>query len=217
MRRVQGGDRSTQRARWAATTSLFAVLLPLLLSVGCGSGTFIWVDDVPSQHFTQRVDGNYVIAAGDVINVRVYSQEAMSARVKVRADGKVAMPLVGEVMAKGRTTENLSAFLATQLKNFVNVPSVAVTVEEVAPIRVTVIGEVARQGIFPVEPNASVVEALALAGGPTEFASPRVYVLRREPGGGPVNRIRFSYDALMKGEGKAALFALQTSDVVVVE
>ena len=204
-----------------AATSLLVVLLPVLFcavcALGCGGGTFIWVDDVPAQHFTQRVDGNYVIAAGDVLSIRVYSQEAMSARVKVRADGKVAMPLVGEILAKGRTTVDLATFLATQLKNFVNIPSVAVTVEEVAPIRVTVIGEVARQGIFPVEPNASVVEALALAGGPTEFASPRVYVLRREAGGGPVNRIRFSYDALLKGEGKAATFALQTSDVVVVE
>ncbi|MDB4997370.1 MAG: Polysaccharide export protein, partial [Myxococcaceae bacterium] len=118
---------------------------------------------------------------------------------------------------EGRTTEDLAALLATQLKNFVNIPSVAVTVDEVAPISVTVVGEVVRQGVFPVEQHASVVQALALAGGPTEFASPRVYVLRREVAGGPVNRIRFSYDALLKGEGKAALFALQTSDIVVVE
>jgi polysaccharide export outer membrane protein len=127
------------------------------------------------------------------------------------------MPLVGEVVAKGRTTEDLASFLATRLKDFVNIPSVAVTVEEVAPIHVTVTGEVVRQGVFPVEPNSTVLQALALAGGPTEFASPRVFVLRREAGSGSINRIRFSYDALMKGQGKAPLFALQTSDVVVVE
>jgi polysaccharide export outer membrane protein len=197
--------------------SLFAVLFPLLLTAGCGGGTYIWVDDIPSQHFTQRVEGSYVVAPGDVLNVRVYGQEAMSSRVKVRADGKVAMPLVGEVMAKGRTTEDLAAFLATKLKDFVNIPSVAVTVEEVAPIHVTVIGEVARQGVFPLEAHSSVVDALALAGGPTEFAAPRVSVLSRETATGPVNRIRFGYDALLKGEGKAAIFALQTADVVVVE
>jgi polysaccharide export outer membrane protein len=198
--------------------------VPLLVAAiafqgGCASsGSYVSVDDLHDETFTTSAPAGYVIAAGDLLNIRVYNQEAMSGKVRVRADGKIAVPLVGEIDARGRTTEQLSNLLSARLKDYVTLPSVAVTLEEMSPMQVAVVGEVGHPGVFTVQPQAGLLHAIASAGGPTEFSSKNsVFVLRKISRGGPVSRIRFSYDALTRGEGKAPLFALQSGDVVVVE
>lgn len=158
----------------------------------------------------------YVIAPGDLISVRVFNQDGMSARGRVRADGKFSMPLLNDVEAAGYTPAALGQQLQSRLKEFIHAPAVTVSLEEAKPIAVSVMGEVTKAGVYPLEPAAcGVLQALAAAGGLTDFAHrDRIFVVRHAPA--PV-RIRFRYDALVKAEGPASRFCLQSGDVVVVE
>ncbi len=178
---------------------------------GCGSSTpYVWAKDMPQS---QAAD-EYVIAAGDLLSVSVYNQAEMSARARVRNDGKIALPFLGDVEVAGKAPRVVSKQLAAQLKAYLVAPSVTVTVEESLPASVSVLGEVARPGVYTVEVSAGVLQALALAGGFTDYADRgSIYVLRRTP----AQRVRFTFASLTAGTGRASTFRLRTGDVLVVE
>jgi polysaccharide export outer membrane protein len=195
------------------------VTLLICLAVAClaacaASGPYVWVTDLPPS--TNTADGRYRIGVGDLIAVRVYEQENMSARTKVRLDGNVSLPLVGEVQVRGRHPTEVAKEVEGRLKQYVNSPVVTVSVEESQLIPVSVVGEVAHPGIFQLEPTAGVLQALALAGGTTEYADKdRIFVLRKQAPS-PL-RIRFTFQSLARNDPKAVAFALSAGDVVVVE
>jgi polysaccharide export outer membrane protein len=185
------------------------------LGLGCyhPTGSFVAV-----EAYRSALSGEYVIAAGDVLQVSVFQQEAMSARVKVRPDGRVSLPLVSELSAAGKTSRTLAAELEGKLKEFVNKPSVRVSVEETRALSVSIVGEVLRPGAATLETNAGVLQALAAGGGFTEFAHrDGIFVLRVPSGELVPQRIRFTWAELVRGQGLAAQFRLVAGDVVVVE
>ena len=194
-------------ARWVA------IGLAALCACSATVGKYVWVDDYPlSPRSTVK---EYVISPGDLIAIRVYNQEGMSGRPRVRVDGKISLPFVNDVQAAGLTTAALADHIAKRLKDFVVNPVVTVSLEETRPFEVYVVGEVVKAGRYPIEPNGTVLQAIAAAGGLTPFASrDKIFVVRNEPA--PV-RIRFKYDALSRQEGAAASFALRNGDTVVVE
>lgn len=177
-------------------------------------GLFIWVDDFKEE---AQPDGEYVIRQGDLVNVRVFGQENMSARSRVRADGKISLPFLNDVTAAGFTPVVLSAQLQTRLKDFINNPVVTISLEEIRQVPVSVLGEVPRPGIYTLDPNAGVLQAIAAAGGFTNFAGKELFVLRAGPDGGKAQRIRFDYDAVSQARGKGASFKLRPGDVIIVE
>jgi|SRR5882762_5869907 len=177
-------------------------------------GPFVWVDDYPfpAEH---ESNAEYRIVPGDVLSVVVYRQEGMSVRERVRHDGKVSLPFLRDVQAAGLSPSALADRIQTALKDYINVPVVTVTVEETRPLAVPVLGEVSHPGQFNLEKGAGVLDALAAAGGFTEFAHrDRIFVLRRQPA---LVRIRCTFEALSRGRGRAIAFRLQPGDVVVVE
>jgi polysaccharide export outer membrane protein len=182
---------------------------------GCASaGNFTWYQDLPRTAWGTDVD-RYVIGVGDTINIRVYEQDGLSANEKVRRDGRIALPLAGELEVAGKHPFDLAKEVETRLKEFVVSPHVTVNVELSQPVTVTAIGEISHIGTLTMEPPARMIEALAMAGGPSEFADKsRIFVLRQFP---TFQRIRFSYDAIVHNEGGAAGFPLRTGDVIVVE
>lgn len=182
----------------------------------CGSALdYTWIEDVPATELASVHRGDYVIATGDLLAVRVYNQEALSSRGRVRPDGKISVPLAGEVVARGRRPADLARDVEALLKPFMVAPAVVVSVEEIQPMQISVLGEVARPGVFALEPGAGILAALASAGGTTEFADrDRVFVLRKRAEGPPL-KIRFTY-ARLTGSGGAA-FVLADGDVVMVE
>jgi polysaccharide biosynthesis/export protein len=190
------------------------VLLALAGVVGCAHiGPYVWVDDYPASSDVE----DYRIAAGDTLSVVVFGQERMSARERVRQDGKVSLPLLQDVPAAGRSPAALAVEIQGLLKGFfANVPpTVTVAVAEARPLVVPVLGEVAHPGQYTLEKGAGVLDALAAGGGFTEFAHrDRIFVLRRQP---KLMRIRTTFEALSRGQGKATAFRLQPGDVVVVE
>lgn len=193
-------------------------LAALALLVACKSvGEFVWVDNLaPSPRSTET---DYVIGTGDVLTVRVWNQDAISAKVRVRPDGKISLPLVNDVEAAGLTPLVLAKRLQVRLKEFVLNPLVTVVLEEGRPIQVYVLGEVAKRGTFDLERGAGVLQALAAAGGMTEDAHGDRIFVNRNPAAGEARplRIRFDYDALTRGQGRGATFRLEQGDVIVVE
>ena len=194
-----------------------SVLFALLLGVGgcSGPGTFVWVSSLPPGLTARPTDQGYVIRDGDLVSVRVFNQEALSTRAKVRSDGRIAVPVLGDVDVRGRRPAALKGELEGRLKDYVNAPSVTVSVEEFQPITVSVLGEVSKAGTFALDPRATVAQVLASAGGLTDFASKdRIFVLRSAP---QTLRVRFTYEDITRGEAPAAGFLLHDGDLVVVE
>jgi len=183
-------------------------------SLSCaGPGSYVWFNELPPNLAARN--GDYVIAQGDILSVRVLGHEDMSGRVRVRADGRIAVAIIGEVDARGKLPSALRAELEARLKDYIVSPSVMLNVEETAPITITILGEVLRPGFYPIEARSGLAQAIALGGGLTEFAArDRIFVLRKDPA---LARIRFTYEAVSRNDPRAAAFALQQGDVVVVE
>jgi polysaccharide export outer membrane protein len=194
--------------------ALTALATTLLGAAGCGSsGRYVWVDQRPPD--PAGASGRTLIGPGDVIEVQVYGDETMSTRGRVLADGMLTVPVLGPVQVTGKRPEELAASLEEQLKRFVNVPKVTVIIQE-SLISVAVIGEVRQAGVVDLVAPATVLEALAKAGGMTEYAdSSGIFVLRNR--GKDTERIRFKYSALVQAQPAAARFQLKTGDVLVVE
>jgi polysaccharide export outer membrane protein len=185
----------------------------LLAGAGCRTappkGQFVWVNEYqePAQS-----DGAYVIAPGDVISVRVFNQDGLSGRARVRNDGMISLPFVNEIRAADSSPIALAARIRDRLKEFVVNPVVTVSLEEARPSEISVVGEVVHPGVYKLEPRGGVLSALASAGGLSDFADrSRIFVLRDR------QRIRFTFQALAEAEPKATAFRLQAGDVVVAE
>jgi polysaccharide export outer membrane protein len=201
--------RRPMQARW----------LLAILAVGLGacraSGQYIRVDDYRPP--IEVANDGYVIRPGDILQVRAMGQDAVSTRAKVRPDGKISVPLLGDVVAAGTSPGDLGRQVQAQLAKFIVNPAVVVSLEEPRSMMISLVGEVAKVGSFPLEQGSGLIEALAAAGGPTQYATlDRIMVIRREPSGNRV-RIRFDYEALLLLRGAAATFRLQNGDVIVVE
>jgi polysaccharide export outer membrane protein len=191
------------------------LMVPLLaLATACApQGRFIWSDTYQAAVKTQNLE--YLVAVGDLINIRVYNQEGMSGKVRVRSDGRVSLPFLGDVEVAGYSPTELSRRLQVLLKSFVLNPVVTVSLEEANPLEVYVVGEVVRPGRYRIDQQGSVLLAIAAAGGLTPFASDdRIFVIRREP---DWVRIRFRLESLTRNPGKDAAFRLRTGDTIVAE
>jgi polysaccharide export outer membrane protein len=184
--------------------------LALAPVTGCSEARYVWIDRVPDQ---PAGDG-FVIAPGDLVSVRVFNQENMSTRARVRSDGKISVPFLGDVELRGKAPGEASRELAARFKDFVVSPVVTITVEETRPTAVSVLGEVTKPGIYTLDAPAGVLQALAAAGGLTEYASrDSIYVVRSAPS----SRVRFTFSGLAQGDARAAAFRLRAGDVVIVE
>jgi polysaccharide export outer membrane protein len=192
-----------------------APAVALFVLVGCGSaGAFVWYRDLPRNEFESST-GEYVIGIGDTVRVQVYDQDGLTVHSKIRPDGRIALPFVGELVAVGRHPLALAKEIEAHLKEFFVNPRVTVTIEESVPVTISVLGEVSKVGALTLEPNAGLLQALAQAGGPSDYADKSsIYVLRKSP---DFRRIRFTYDALVQNRDGAATFALRSGDVIVVE
>jgi polysaccharide export outer membrane protein len=212
-------ERKALRAwvRRSAGPLLIAVLAPLLGGCTHASDHFLWADQLTDQQLAPESGGGYTVGPGDVISVQVFSHPEMSGRSRVRADGKLSIPLLGDVAAAGKEPPALARAIEEQLttRNLAVAARATVLLEERAQLRVSVLGEVTRPGLYALDPDAGLAEALASAGGFGDFAHrDRLFVVRRLP---ETIRIRFTYDDIAHARGRTAAFRLRTGDVVVVE
>jgi polysaccharide export outer membrane protein len=179
-----------------------------VLGAGCASHGV-------SQLARERPEAEeYRIGREDVLEVVVFHEPELSRIVPVRPDGRISLPLAGEVDAAGKTPAELQQGLTQALSTYVHDPAVSVLVREINASRVFVLGEVARPGGFPLRGPLSVMQAMAMAGGRTPFAGDEVVWLRQKAGGAE-EKVSLSFGQLVKGEAAGALW-LRGGDVLYV-
>jgi polysaccharide export outer membrane protein len=161
-------------------------------------------------------DDTYIIGADDVLAINVWKEPEVSRTVPVRSDGKISVPLAGEVQASGETPRQLEKELAGKLQSFISEPEVTVIVAEVKSQKFNVLGQVSRPGTYPLTNASTVLDAIAIAGGFRDFAKQKsIYVLRQNPDGGQ-SRLPFNYKDVIKGKNSAQNIKLQPRDTIVV-
>ena len=159
---------------------------------------------------------DFVIGTGDVLAINVWKEPDVSRTLPVRPDGKISLPLVGDVQAAGLTAKQLRANLEKALQAFIASPAVTVIVQEVRSQTFNILGDVQRPGTFPLTKPTTVLDALAMAGGFREWAKQtKVYVLRTGAGGAQ-ERLPFNYKQVIKGESLSQNIQLKPGDTIIV-
>ncbi len=175
----------------------------------------------PANKSSEKSDPNssdqeYVIGTQDLLAINVWHEPELSRSVPVRPDGKISMPLVGELEVRGLTPRLVELRLMKELEAYIRKPQVTVIVQEANSHRYFVMGEVQRPGAYPLTSSITVLDALATAGGFKDFAKVNKIVVLRTTSDGSRERIPFQYKEAIKG-GKSTLpLQLMPGDTVIV-
>ncbi len=158
-------------------------------------------------------NSSYRLGPEDQLRISVWDNKELTLDLVVRPDGKISMPLLQDVPAEGLTAAELAANIQEKLSAFIVNPDVTVIVLQVNAPKYYLIGYVSRPGTYPLRGDTSVLQALALAGGLTQFASPRsIKLIRATHGKQEVRKINY-YDIIESGEGN---YLLKSGDTIVV-
>jgi polysaccharide export outer membrane protein len=160
--------------------------------------------------------GNYRIGPEDILQVFVWKNDTLSRVVPVRPDGHISLPLLGDVRAEGMTPIELREVLTQRYVKYMPAPEVSVIVVEVRSFKVSVIGEVLRPGRFELKSATTALDAIALAGGFSPFASRTRVVILRPDGKNGMTRIPFNYNRVVAAGGEAENLWLRSGDIVLV-
>jgi len=161
-------------------------------------------------------DDTFVIGNDDVLAINVWKEPDISRSIPVRSDGKISLPLVGEVQAAGRTPLKLEQEIAARLKNYIGEPEVTVIVQQINSQKFNILGQVSRPGSYPIANAATVLDAIALSGGFRDFAKQKAIYILRQNADGTQTRLPFNYKDVVKGKNTAQNIKLQPRDTIVV-
>jgi polysaccharide export outer membrane protein len=168
----------------------------------------------PAPSSNKADDNSFVIGNDDVLAINVWKEPDFSRSIQVRSDGKISLPLLGEVQAAGLTPLQLEKDIATKLLNYITKPEVTVMVEQINSKKFNILGQVAKPGSYSLALAPTVVDAIAIAGGPRDFAKQKsIYILRQNSNDGQT-RIVFNYKDFLKGKNQNV--KLEPHDTVVV-
>jgi polysaccharide export outer membrane protein len=156
---------------------------------------------------------DYRLVPGDKLRIEVYKDTQLSQSLQVRPDGKITLPLVGDIPASGRTSNELRDSIATSLKEYIANPVVTVIVVETIPPVIYVVGEVNSPGPQPLTGQVSVLQALSAAGGFKDFAKTKDIRIQRKTSSGQTT-LHFNYKDAINGHGKTIY--LQPGDTIIV-
>ena len=156
----------------------------------------------------------YRIGVEDVLDISVRNDSEIQKVVPVRPDGKISLPLINDIPAAGLTPMELRDTLTEKFAQYIQNPNVSVVVREIHSLKVSVLGNVRLPGRYELKGQSTVLDALALAQGFTDFAARRKIVILRNDGENQ-QRIRFDYDAAIKNAGEKNI-NVKTGDIIVV-
>jgi polysaccharide export outer membrane protein len=193
------------------------VIAGLLLGMpmGCASVPKEALDEA-----TRPVAKDFLLGPEDVLEVTVWRNQDLSRIVVVRPDGKISLPLIGDVQASGLNSSQVAAKIAARLTEFKENPNVSVSLKEVNSYFIYVLGEVHKPGKYPLKSYATVLQGVSMAGGFTQFASKnRMQIIRtyiNGDGNEHQTRIPVPYNEMVSGKGKIENFILKSGDTIVV-
>ena len=159
---------------------------------------------------------DYTIGSGDVLDITTWKEADFSREeLFVRIDGKVTFPLLGDIQAAGRTPQQLKVSIEKQLATYVGSPVVTVNVRVPGSQKFYVLGEVVRTGEYDLVKHLTIIQAFALAGGFTEWASKdEIILFRIEDGKEKI--IRVNYKSILKGENFENNILIKANDTIIV-
>ncbi len=170
---------------------------------------------IPVPGWSGEANEDYLIGPGDVLDISVWKDETLTKSVVVLPDSKISFPLIGEVIAGGKTVSLLKKEIQEKLAPFVPDITLSLEVKQVNSMIIYVIGRVNSPGRFPLNVNINVLQALAQAGGCNAFAKrDKIKIFRHEKG--KTNIFNFQYDSVVEGKNLEQNIPLQRGDVVVV-
>jgi polysaccharide export outer membrane protein len=193
-------------AVWAQTAP------PAVRNVAAGNNPRI---ETPGALNTDSKD-DYVIGADDVLAINVWKEPELSRSAPVRPDGKVTLPLVGDIEASGNTPKQLQASIEKILEKYISRPVVTVIVQEVKSHKFSIVGEVQKPGTYPLTGPSTVLEGIAQAGGFREWAKIKDIIILRTSPTGTREKLHFNYKSVIKGDSSRQNVQLQTGDTIVV-
>jgi polysaccharide export outer membrane protein len=200
-------------------TSVVPAALFLLAVLSSMTGCSEIAPEVVAE--ANSVQKDFLLGPEDVLEIAVWRNQDLTQKEEIiRPDGKISMPLLGEVVASGKTANQLATLITERLRVFKESPAVTVRVKEVNSYYVYVLGEVMKPGKYKLKSHATVLQSIAVAGGFTTYASKnKMQVLRTvtsEDGNSREVRIPARYSELVDGTGELGNFLLKTGDVVIV-
>lgn len=160
-------------------------------------------------------DSEFRLGPDDVIEVSVYQDKDFDRTVPVRPDGKISLPLIGEMAASGKTAPDLQKEIAQRLKQFISDPTVTVVVKEVNSPKVSIIGEVKNPGMYKLKDRATLLDAIAMAGGLTEYAKKNKIMVIRADANGTSHQFKLSIDDQYKGRRVDPFYILPYDKIVI--
>jgi len=163
-----------------------------------------------------RAAADYIIGPSDVLAIDVWKDAELTRTVPVRPDGRISLPLIGELEVSGLTTLRVQELVAARLKPYVADPQVTVIVQQVKSRTYSVLGKVAKPGSYFLEKPTTVLEAIAIAGGFLDFAkASKMYIIRRGSAGSP-ETLHFDYKKVIRGQNPEENVELRHGDTIVV-
>ena len=202
--------------RTVATMGLAGVMVSTALAQSKPS-VMTPTGDLTQAKSSLIVTTDYIIGPEDVLDITVWRNADLSKVVAVRPDGRISLPLIGDVDAVGRTAAQLAVAISEKLKEFKENPQVSIVVKEVNSYAIYVLGEVSKPGKYPLKSKTTLLQAITLASGFTPAAARNKIVIFRFGGqDGKDVKIRASYDDIIMGDGSSQNIQLTPGDTIVV-
>jgi polysaccharide export outer membrane protein len=195
---------------------IFCLLISCIISPGQPAAAEKKTADAKQTWSAKASSNDYKIGSGDILEITIWKEPDLSREaVLVRTDGKISFPLLNDVQAAGLTPLEMKKNMEVGLKEFISNPFVTITVTSPESQKIYILGEVLNTGEYPLTKNLTVLQAFALAGGFTEWASKKEIILMRKEGG--KDKIyRINYKNIIKGKDLSQNIKLKADDTIIV-
>ncbi|WP_173046705.1 polysaccharide biosynthesis/export family protein [Nitrospira sp. KM1] len=161
------------------------------------------------------VTSDYIIGPEDVLEITVWKNAELSKQVQVRPDGRISLPLLGDISAVGKTPAQLTEEISSRLKAYIETPTISTTIKEVQSYQIYVLGEVDKPGKYPLKSKTTLLQGITVAGGLTQVAARNKIVIFRFTKEGQT-KLRASYDDIVVRDGSKQNIELKPGDQIVV-
>ncbi|MBI4715914.1 MAG: polysaccharide biosynthesis/export family protein [Nitrospirae bacterium] len=191
---------------------LYAIFIAVMgwVPISAGEGMVNPPSPVHRPGDPSSIQGNYRIGPEDVVEISVWKNQDLSLTVAVRPDGMISMPLLGDIQAGGTTPTELQESIRGRLKEYMGDPTVSVIIREIQSQAFFILGEVTHPGKFPLKSETTILQAVSIAGGFSQWAEKdRMIILRKNPERPEEKRITVRYKQIVSGKVPTANILLK--------
>lgn len=163
------------------------------------------------------VTPEYIIGPEDVLEITVWKNADLSKQVQVRPDGRISLPLLGDISAVAKTPTQLTEEISTGLRAYMENPTISIMIKDVQSYNIYVLGEVNKPGKFPLKSKTTLLQGITVAGGFTPMAARnKIVVFRFTKDGEGQTKLKASYDDIVVRDGSSQNIELKPGDQIVV-